>query len=82
MILEILQDQQVTIAQLQNKSRAPNRIESDPSRKVQRGTNPELIKILEELTIRVKSGEKKIEVNDKKVETYNSRVDQILGAPP
>ncbi|XP_060202765.1 uncharacterized protein LOC132631184 [Lycium barbarum] len=38
--------------------------------------------MLEELTKRVKFGKKKIEANDKKVENYNSRVDQILGAPP
>lgn len=46
------------------------------------GTNPEIIKMLEELTKRIESGEKKIEANDKKVETYNFRVDKILGAPP
>lgn len=46
------------------------------------GTNPEIIKMLEELTKRIESGEKKIEANDKKVETYNSRVEQIPRAPP
>ncbi|XP_070046187.1 uncharacterized protein [Nicotiana tomentosiformis] len=39
------------------------------------------MKMLEELTKRIESGEKKIEANDKNVETYNSRVDQIPGAP-
>ncbi|XP_060182040.1 uncharacterized protein LOC132611662 [Lycium barbarum] len=37
--------------------------------------------MLEELTKRVESGENKIEANDKKVEKYNSRVNQIPGAP-
>jgi len=94
MIFEMLQAQQAAIAQLQN--RAPSRIEPDPSQEVTRrdepvaersnenesGTNPEIIKMLEELTKRIESGEKKIEANDKKVKTYNSRVDQIPGAPP
>nr|XP_016461916.1 PREDICTED: uncharacterized protein LOC107785190 [Nicotiana tabacum] len=40
------------------------------------------MKMLEELTKRTESGEKMLEDNDKKVETYNSRVDQIPGAPP
>ncbi|XP_009784150.1 uncharacterized protein [Nicotiana sylvestris] len=39
------------------------------------------MKLLEELTKRVESGEKKNEANDKKMETYNSRVNQIGGAP-
>ncbi|XP_070041246.1 uncharacterized protein [Nicotiana tomentosiformis] len=38
--------------------------------------------MLEELTKWVETGEKKIEANDKKVKTYNSRVDQIPRAPP
>ncbi|XP_070023044.1 uncharacterized protein [Nicotiana sylvestris] len=40
------------------------------------------MRMLEELTKGIKFGEKKIEDNKKKVETYNSRVDQIPGAPP
>nr|XP_009784511.1 PREDICTED: uncharacterized protein LOC104232932 [Nicotiana sylvestris]XP_016514349.1 PREDICTED: uncharacterized protein LOC107831134 [Nicotiana tabacum] len=40
------------------------------------------MRMLEELTKRIKSGEKKIVGNDKKVETYNSRVDQIPETPP
>ena len=39
------------------------------------GTAPEIAKLLEELT-------KRVEAKDKKIETYNSRVDQIPGAPP
>nr|XP_009775766.1 PREDICTED: uncharacterized protein LOC104225621 [Nicotiana sylvestris] len=38
--------------------------------------------MLEALMKRVGSGENKIEANEKKVETYNSRVNRILGAPP
>ncbi|XP_070042463.1 uncharacterized protein [Nicotiana tomentosiformis] len=38
--------------------------------------------MIEELTKQIESGEKKIKANDKKVKTYNSRVDQIPGAPP
>ncbi|XP_070049200.1 uncharacterized protein [Nicotiana tomentosiformis] len=38
--------------------------------------------MLEELTKRIESGENRIEANDKKVETYKFRVDQIPGAPP
>lgn len=44
-------------------------------------TNPTITKMLEELAKRIETGEKKIKENDK-VETYNSRVDQIPGAPP
>ncbi|XP_070026650.1 uncharacterized protein [Nicotiana sylvestris] len=46
------------------------------------GTDPTIMRMLEELTKRIESGEKNIEDNDKKVETYNSRVDKISGAPP
>ncbi|XP_070009615.1 uncharacterized protein [Nicotiana sylvestris] len=46
------------------------------------GTDPTIMKMLEDITKRIETGEKKIEENDKKVETYNSRVDQIPGAPP
>jgi len=42
-------------------------------------TNPAIVKMLEELTKRMEAGEKNIKENDKKVETYNSRVDQIPG---
>ncbi|XP_060210667.1 uncharacterized protein LOC132637623 [Lycium barbarum] len=38
--------------------------------------------MLEELTKRVESRERNIKANDKKLENYNSRVDQIPGAPP
>ncbi|XP_070046562.1 uncharacterized protein [Nicotiana tomentosiformis] len=96
MIIEMLQAQQAAIAQLQNQSRAPSRVKPKPSQEntrrneqvskrlgeVEHGTNPEIIKMLEELTKRVESGETKVKANDKKVETYNSRVDQIPGAPP
>ncbi|XP_070004697.1 uncharacterized protein [Nicotiana sylvestris] len=92
----MLQTQQAIIAQLQNKNRAPSRIELEPSQEVvhrvesvpkrsnegESYTNPATIKMLEELTKRIETGEKKIEENDKKVETYNSKVDQILGPPP
>ncbi|XP_070030004.1 uncharacterized protein [Nicotiana sylvestris] len=92
----MLQAQQVAISQLQNQNRAPRRLEPKPSQEVtcrnepvteranenESGTNPQIIKMLEELTKRVESGEKKIEANEKKVETYNFRVDPIPGAPP
>ncbi|XP_070039160.1 uncharacterized protein [Nicotiana tomentosiformis] len=92
----MLQAQQAAIAQLQNRSRTPSRVEPESSgentrrnepaadrpNKVEHGTNPEIIKMFEELKRRVKMGEKKIEANDKKMETYNSRFDQIPGAPP
>ncbi|XP_070031011.1 uncharacterized protein [Nicotiana tomentosiformis] len=95
-IFEMLQAHQAAIAQLQNKSHAPSRVEPDPPLEVTRRdepvaersnenkseANPEIIKMLEELTKRVESGEKKIEANDKKVETYNFKVDQIPRAPP
>ncbi|XP_070045813.1 uncharacterized protein [Nicotiana tomentosiformis] len=91
----MLQAQQAVISQLQNQSRTPSRIEPNPSQEVTRrdvpvakrsnenesGTNPEIIKMLEELIKLVESGKKKIEANEKKVETYNFRVDQIPGAP-
>ncbi|XP_070014015.1 uncharacterized protein [Nicotiana sylvestris] len=90
----MLQDQQAAIAQLQNQSHTPSRIEPDQSQEITRreepvaersnenesGTNPKIIKMLEKLTKRIESGEKKIEANDKKLKTYNSRVDQILEA--
>ncbi|XP_070022206.1 uncharacterized protein [Nicotiana sylvestris] len=38
--------------------------------------------MLKDLTKRIESVERKIEANDKKVETYNSWVDQISRAPP
>lgn len=46
------------------------------------GTDLAIMKIFEELTKIIKSGENKIEANNKKVITYNSGVDQIPGAPP
>ncbi|XP_070049403.1 uncharacterized protein [Nicotiana tomentosiformis] len=95
-IFEMLQAQQVAITQLQNQNHALSRVEPEPSQKVvhkaepvpgrsnmnKLGTDPAILKMLEELTKQIESREKKIEGNDKKVETYNSRVDQILGAPP
>ncbi|XP_059294736.1 uncharacterized protein LOC132047755 [Lycium ferocissimum] len=84
-----LQAQQAVIAQLQNQNRAPNVVQSEQTEKIapreertiaeNNGNGPgqtaELMRMLEELT-------KWVEANDKKVKTYNSRVDQILGAPP
>lgn len=84
------------IAQLQNQSCAPSRVEPEPSyectcknepvtkrpSEAEPGTNCEIIKMLQELIKWVESGEKIIESKDKMVETYNSRVDQIPGAPP
>ncbi|XP_070055144.1 uncharacterized protein [Nicotiana tomentosiformis] len=96
MIFEMLQTQQVAIAQLQNQNRTPSRIEIESSQEIihraesvskksnggEPETNPAIINMLEDLTKRIKTGEKRIEENDKKVETYNFRVDQIPGAPP
>ncbi|XP_070026281.1 uncharacterized protein [Nicotiana sylvestris] len=90
-IFEMLQAQQVSIAQLQSQNRTPNTAELVNTRHTEpalerpdengSGTDPTIMKMLEELTKWIDSGEKKIEDNDKKVETYNSRVDQIPGAP-
>ncbi|XP_070032231.1 uncharacterized protein [Nicotiana tomentosiformis] len=96
LIFEMLQAQQAAIVQLQNQSHAPNRVEPERSREssqrdeqiIERPSeaepvvNPKVMNMLEELTKRVESGEKKIQVNDNKVETYNSGVDQIPRAPP
>ncbi|XP_070046301.1 uncharacterized protein [Nicotiana tomentosiformis] len=96
MILEMMQAQQVVIAQLQSQSQAPSRVEPDSPREFTRrnepvgvrsngqesGTNPGIIKMFEELTKWIESLEMKIKANNKKVETYNYRVDQIPGAPP
>ncbi|XP_070003812.1 uncharacterized protein [Nicotiana sylvestris] len=90
-IFEMLQAQQVAIAQLQSQNRTPNTakpVNTQHEPVLERpdesgtGTDPTIMKMLEELTKRIESGEKRIEDNDKKVETYNSRVDQIPGAPP
>ncbi|XP_070047515.1 uncharacterized protein [Nicotiana tomentosiformis] len=89
MIFEMLQPQQVAIAQLQSQTQLPSRPEPSSPREIAHGTEPaivrsneqesgttsEIAKILEELT-------KRVEANDKKVETYNSMVDRIPGAPP
>ncbi|XP_070025270.1 uncharacterized protein [Nicotiana sylvestris] len=90
-IFEMLQSQHITIAQLQSQNRTPNIDEPVNARHAEpalerpdesgSGTDPTIMKMLEELTKRIELGENKIEVNDKKVETYNSRVDQIPGAP-
>ncbi|XP_075099136.1 uncharacterized protein LOC142176004 [Nicotiana tabacum] len=78
----MLQAQQVAIAQLQSQNRTPNTAEPVNTRRVEpaierpdesgSGTDPTIMKMLEELAKRIKIGEKKIEENDKKVETYNS----------
>nr|XP_009786539.1 PREDICTED: uncharacterized protein LOC104234641 [Nicotiana sylvestris] len=91
-IFEMLQVQQVSIAQLQSKNRTPNTVEPVNRRPVEPAlerpdksgseTDPTIMKILEELAKRIDTIEKNIEEIDKKVETYNSMVDQIPGAPP
>lgn len=43
---------------------------------------PAIVKIFEDLAKRIESYEKIIAANDKKVETFNSRVDHIPRAPP
>ncbi|XP_070015020.1 uncharacterized protein [Nicotiana sylvestris] len=91
----MLQTQQVAIEQLQNQNRAPSRIKLETSQEVvqraepvpeksnaiESGTDLAIMKMIVKLTKQIESGEKKIEANDKKVKTYNSRVDQIPGAP-
>ncbi|XP_070029660.1 uncharacterized protein [Nicotiana sylvestris] len=84
--------QQLAIAQLQSHPKTPNtaapetapRAEQVPERSSNKGSvaDPAIVKMLEDLTKRIESGEKMIAANEKKVETYNSRVDQIPGAPP
>ncbi|XP_070046049.1 uncharacterized protein [Nicotiana tomentosiformis] len=89
MIFEMLQAQQVAIAQLQSQTQLPSKPEPSKPRETshktepaivrsneqESGTTPEIAKILEELT-------KRIEANDKKIEICHSRVDQIMRAPP
>ncbi|XP_070003461.1 uncharacterized protein [Nicotiana sylvestris] len=80
------------MAQLQSQNRIPNTVKPVNTRRIEPalerpdesglGTDPTIMKMLEDLAKRIETGEKKIEENDKKVETYNSRVDQIPGAPP
>ncbi|XP_070017947.1 uncharacterized protein [Nicotiana sylvestris] len=92
MIFEMLQAQQIAIAKLQSQNKTlsvaehanTRRAEPEPKRLNgnNSGTDPTIVRMLEELAKRIESGEKKIEENDKKVETYNSRVDQIPRAPP
>ncbi|XP_070024849.1 uncharacterized protein [Nicotiana sylvestris] len=91
-IFEMPQAQQIAIAQLQSRNKTPSvakhenirhtEPEPEESNGNNSGTDPTIMRMLEELTKRIKAGEKKIEENNKKVETYNSRVDQIPGAPP
>ncbi|XP_070013566.1 uncharacterized protein [Nicotiana sylvestris] len=91
-IFEMLQARQATIAQLQNQHRTPSGAEPEITRRTepvpersngnQSRTNPAIMKMLEVLTKRNESGEKKIEDNDKKVKKFDSRVDQILGELP
>nr|XP_009799379.1 PREDICTED: uncharacterized protein LOC104245469 [Nicotiana sylvestris] len=74
---------------LQNQNKTPNTAEPVKSRSTELAlerldesgseTEPTIMRMLEELTKRIESGEKKIEDNDKKVKTYNYCVDQILG---
>lgn len=79
---------------MQTQSHTPNRIEREWVKenaqmdeqiamkldKFALGKYFKLMKMLEALTKRVESSKKKD--NDKMVKTYNSRVDQIPGAPP
>ncbi|XP_070020974.1 uncharacterized protein [Nicotiana sylvestris] len=91
-IFEMLQAQQIAIAQLQSQNKTSSIAEPENTRRAEpapkrsngsgSGTDPTIIRMLEELTNRIESGEKNIEDNDKRLETYNSRVDQIPGAPP
>ncbi|XP_070010271.1 uncharacterized protein [Nicotiana sylvestris] len=84
--------QQLAIAQLQSHPRTPStaapEIAPPVKRVLERSSNngsvadPAIVKILEDLTKRIKSRERMIAANDKKVKTYNCRVDQIPGAPP
>ncbi|XP_070016034.1 uncharacterized protein [Nicotiana sylvestris] len=90
-IFEMLKVQQIAIAQLQSQNKTPSIAGPENTRRAEpvlersngndSGTNPTIIRMLEDLTKRIESGEKKIKENDKKVETYNSRVDQISGTP-
>ncbi|XP_075113214.1 uncharacterized protein LOC142182673 [Nicotiana tabacum] len=89
-IFEMLQAQQVVIAQLQSQNRTHNTAEPVNTRRAEpmrpdengSGTDPTIRKMLEELAKRIETREKKIEENDKNMETCNLRVDQISGAPP
>lgn len=91
-IFEMWQAQQLAIAQLQSHQKTPStvapgttpRAEQVPERSSNNGSiaDPAIVKMLEDLTKRTQSGEKMKEANDKKDETYNSKVDQIPGAPP
>ncbi|XP_070029202.1 uncharacterized protein [Nicotiana sylvestris] len=90
-IFEMLQAQQVATAQLQSQHKTPSIVEPENTRHTEpvpersngngSGTDPTIMRMLEELTKRIESGEKEIVDNDKKMETYNFRVDQIPGAP-
>ncbi|XP_070003824.1 uncharacterized protein [Nicotiana sylvestris] len=79
------------MAQLQSQNMTPSIAEPENTRRAEPAqkrsnendleTDPAIMRMLEELTKRIEFGEKKIEENDKMVEIYNSRVDQIPGAP-
>ncbi|XP_070024856.1 uncharacterized protein [Nicotiana sylvestris] len=83
---------ELVIAQLQSHPKTPSTgapettplAEQVPERSSNYGSvaDPAIVKMLEDLTKWIESGEKMIAANDKKVETYNSTMDQILGAPP
>ncbi|XP_070013204.1 uncharacterized protein [Nicotiana sylvestris] len=86
------QAQQRVIAQLQSHPKTPSTVAPEtaspakqvPERSMNNGSvaDPAIVKMLEDLTKRIESGEKMIATNDKKIKTYNSKVDQIPGAPP
>lgn len=75
-IFEMLQAQHIAIAQLQSHNKTPSvdepkntrRIEHVPERSNENssGTNPTIMRMLEELTKRIESEEKRTEDNDKK----------------
>ncbi|XP_070015710.1 uncharacterized protein [Nicotiana sylvestris] len=80
-IFEMLQAQQVAIAQLQSQNRTSNTAEPvnmqhelvlERLDESSSGTNPTIMKMLEELTKRIELREKKIEANDRK---YNGTTD-------
>ncbi|XP_070011731.1 uncharacterized protein [Nicotiana sylvestris] len=92
-IFKMLQAQQLAIAQLQSHPKTPSTVAPKtipPVEQVsERASNnnrsiadPAIVKTLEDLTKSIESGEKVIAANDKKIGTYNFRVDQIPGSPP
>lgn len=77
-IFQMLQAQQVAITKLQSQNRTPNTAKPVNTRHAElaierpdesgSGTDPTIMRMLEELVKRIETGEKKIEENDKKVE--------------